>query len=122
MYATATESARILAGGQASVAQLQEGARTEAEKWANLNLTPESFEEHGKNMIAEGENRIQNFELALGSQALTGQGQVRGQQSGGLPPVPSNLIGKQLQYNRATGQFRDKSTSKVYDSNGMEVQ
>lgn len=75
MNAVATESARILAGGQASVAQLHEGARAEAEKWAGINMTPESFNAVAETMHDEGDARIKTFEDALQAQTpLAGKG------------------------------------------------
>jgi hypothetical protein len=68
MHATAVESARILSGGQASVAQLHQGAMEEARKWANVGMTPAAFDEVSAGMHAEGQNRVQNFESAKSSQ------------------------------------------------------
>lgn len=68
MHAVAAESAKILMGGQASVAQLHSGAAEEAQKWANANMTPASFEEVAGAMHGEGENRIDNYLQAIESQ------------------------------------------------------
>jgi hypothetical protein len=65
MHATALESARILAGGQASIAQLHQGAMDEAAKWASENMTPASFDAVSKAMHDEGQNRIQTYTDAL---------------------------------------------------------
>ncbi len=70
IHATAVESARILQGGQASVAQLNEGARQEADKWANINMTPASFDAVADAMHEEGENRIKNYEDAIDAQRV----------------------------------------------------
>lgn len=70
MTATAMESARILSGGQASIQQLHEGARKEAERWINVNMTPDSFEEVARGMKEEGHARIGTFEEALKEQRL----------------------------------------------------
>ncbi len=65
MHAAAMESARIQSGGQASVAQLNQGAAEEAQKWANVNMTPASWEAVKKAMKAEGQNRIENYQKAV---------------------------------------------------------
>lgn len=68
MTGVATESAKILSGGQASVAQLHQGAAEEAKKWADVNMTPASFDEVAQAMRGEGENRILNFTEAMKEQ------------------------------------------------------
>jgi hypothetical protein len=73
MNAAATESARIMSGGQASVAQLNEGARQEAQKWANVGMTPSSWREVSKSMLEEGQNRIQNYQEAIKGRRVGGQ-------------------------------------------------
>lgn len=70
MHATAVESARILSGGQSSAAQLHQGAMEEAQQWANMNMTPSSFEEVANGMHEEGLNRIQTYEDALKGQRV----------------------------------------------------
>lgn len=66
MSATAMESARLLSGGQASVAQLHQGAQEEARKWANVNMTPDSFISGvAPAMLAEGHARIKTYEESL---------------------------------------------------------
>jgi hypothetical protein len=70
MHATALESARILAGGQASIAQLHQGAMDEAAKWAGENMTPASFDAVSQAMHDEGLNRVDTFTGALKSQSL----------------------------------------------------
>lgn len=65
MQAAAMESARILSGGTASIQQLHEGARKEAEKWANVNMTPASWGAVSKAMREEGHFRLQSYEEAL---------------------------------------------------------
>lgn len=81
MHATAMESARILQGGQASIAQLHQGAADEAKKWADANLTtPKAFiEGAAPAMIDEGRYRIKSFEDAIRSQSPLG---------GAMPPPP----------------------------------
>lgn len=74
MHATAVESARVLSGGQASTAQLHQGAMEEASKWANVNMTPASFNAVGDAMKAEGENKLQTYQDALRSQRVGGGG------------------------------------------------
>ena len=65
MQASAMESARILSGGQASVAQLREGAREEAQKWANVNMTPAMWGEVSTAMKAEGQERLKTYQDAV---------------------------------------------------------
>src|SRR5208283_3737478 len=65
MNAAATESARLLSGGQASAAQLHQGAAEEAKQWANINMTPASWEEVKTAMRAEGSNKIETYEAAI---------------------------------------------------------
>jgi hypothetical protein len=89
MHAVAMESARILSGGQASVAQLNEGARAEADKWANANMTPASFEEVAGLMHEEGENRIDNFESSLKEQRVGGTSETK---SGPTPGWKIELV------------------------------
>lgn len=73
MSAVAVESARILSGGQASTAQLHQGAMEEAKKWANVNMTPASFDAVAKSMKEEGEARIQTYEEAIKGQRVGGK-------------------------------------------------
>ena len=65
MSASAVESARLISGGQASIAQLHQGAADEARKWASINMTPASWEEVKGAMLAEGQKRISTFEAAI---------------------------------------------------------
>lgn len=65
MTAAATESARLLSGGQASAAQLHQGASEEAQKWANVNMTPASWAEVGRSMKSEGAARLQTYEDSI---------------------------------------------------------
>jgi hypothetical protein len=74
MNATATESARLLSGGQASVAQLHAGAQDEAKKWANTDMTPASFDAVATAMTEEGRKRLQTFQDAIRYQSLGGGG------------------------------------------------
>jgi hypothetical protein len=83
MQASANEAARIMSGGQASVAQLHEGAREEAQQWVNINMTPASWEGVSQSMLSEGQNRLQNFEDAIQAQ---GVGNLEA--SGTLTPPP----------------------------------
>jgi len=73
MSAVAAESARILSGGQASTAQLHQGAMEEAQKWANVNMTPKSFDAVAEAMKGEGQNRIQTYEQAIKGQRVGGK-------------------------------------------------
>lgn len=71
MHASATESARLLSGGQASVAQLNQGAAKEAQKWADANYTtPAQWMAVGKAMKDEGRFRVKTYEDALESQKV----------------------------------------------------
>jgi uncharacterized coiled-coil protein SlyX len=70
LSATGQESARILSGGQASIAQLHQGAQEEARKWANINMTPASFDAVGEAMHDEGKERIKTFERAIDKQRI----------------------------------------------------
>lgn len=65
MHAAAMESARILQGGQASIAQLHAGAAEQAKEWANINMTPASWKAVAEAMKAEGANRIENYTTAI---------------------------------------------------------
>ena len=81
MNAVATESARILSGGQASIAQLHEGAREEANKWANINMTPKAFIDGvAPAMLAEGKKRVEIYDKAIGG--TRSQPYSRGAKSG----------------------------------------
>lgn len=73
MNAAAMESARLLQGGQASVAQLHQGAADEARKWASVNMTPKSWNEGvAPAMVAEGRARLKTYEDAIARQRLGG--------------------------------------------------
>ncbi|MEX3922688.1 hypothetical protein AB4Y36_01495 [Paraburkholderia sp. BR10936] len=102
MTATAQESARILQGGQASVAQLHEGARAEAKQWADVNMTPQSFVEGvAPAMLEEGRKRVDTYREAIdymrkgggtagpadGSAPLPGQGPAPAVAKAPLPPA-----------------------------------
>lgn len=65
MNAAATESARLLSGGQASAAQLHQGAAEEAKQWANVNMTPASWAEVAESMQQEGRERLKTYEDAI---------------------------------------------------------
>jgi len=72
MSAVGMESARLLSGGQASIAQLHQGAQEEARKWANINMTPASFDSVAQAMQAEGAERVKTFERAIEKQRVGG--------------------------------------------------
>jgi hypothetical protein len=74
MHAAGMESARILQGGQASVAQLHQGAADEAKKWASANFTtPKAWKEGvAPAMLAEGAYRIKTYESAIAKQRVGG--------------------------------------------------
>jgi hypothetical protein len=93
MHAAAQESARILSGGTASIAQLQQGASEEAKKWAELGMTPASFDQAAIAMTAEGQNRIQELQDTLTSRrnnpsAVTGTSGGAGAARPAAGPVP----------------------------------
>lgn len=94
MYGTATESAKILSGGQASVAQLHQGAAEEAQQWANVNMTPASFDEVARAMHGEGENRIQNYQEAMKEQRPGADRQPAG---GGQKTPTATLNGRKIE-------------------------
>jgi hypothetical protein len=82
MNASATESARLLSGGQASAAQLHQGAAEEAQKWANVNLTPASWAEVSKSMKEEGTERLKTYQNAIAA----GEGNFGDTGGAGGPP------------------------------------
>jgi len=120
MYGVATESARIQSGGQASKAQLAEGARKEAEEWVSKNMTPKSFIDGvAPAMISEAQNRVQNFTDAIREQLrLAGSdlGATPGERSapGAAPPTVTSqadydALPKGTQYVGPDGKLRTKS-------------
>lgn len=88
MNATAMESARILSGGQASIQQLHEGARKEAERWANINMTPASFDAVAKAIADEGHYRVDTFQKAIDEQRIGGKKPASGEPAA-APAAPS---------------------------------
>lgn len=99
MHAAAMESARILQGGQASIAQLHQGAADEAQKWASINMTPQSFIEGvGPSMKQEGSYRLTTYQKAIDRQ--------RNRNTSGSSNQPSDQTGKTLTYDPASGSFR----------------
>lgn len=84
MHAAAMESARILQGGQASIAQLHQGAADEARKWADANFTTPAAWNQGvaPAMHAEGSERIKTYERAIAAARV-------GQQNPAAPPSPN---------------------------------
>lgn len=91
MNGVANESARIMSGGQASVAQLHEGAREEAMKWANMNMTPKQFIEGvAPAIIKEGEYRVKTYDSAIGTQR--GLGQTQQQQGQSTQPSEPKVV------------------------------
>lgn len=92
MTATATESARILSGGQASAAQLHQGAAEEAKNWANVNMTPKSFIEGvAPAMKQEGRARLRTYEQAMQSQRVGANRPGANQPAAGTPGDYSHL-------------------------------
>lgn len=120
MYGVATESARIQSGGQASKAQLAEGARKEAEEWVSKNMTPKSFIDGvAPAMISEAQNRVQNFTDAIREQLrLAGSdlGATPGERSAPGAPPPTvttqaayDALPKGAQYMGPDGKLRTKT-------------
>ena len=64
LHGAAMESARLQSGGQASIAQLNQGAADKAQEWANMGLTPSMWGEVGTAMKAEGRARYATFQDA----------------------------------------------------------
>lgn len=93
MHATALESARILQGAQATVAQLHAGAAEEAKKWADANwTTPKAFiEGAAPAMEAESKKRLETFEQAVQSARQLGPqfGKASGSSAGGAATYAS---------------------------------
>ena len=87
MSAAGKEAARIQAGGQASIAQLYEGARKEAQEWADAGFTTPKMWKEGvaPAMLAEGNNRIENYDLAIKGQRK-GIGAPRGSDAPNVGP------------------------------------
>src|SRR4029077_10443779 len=96
----ATEAARIQSGGQASAAQLHEGAAERAQKWVSINMTPASWASVSQAMKLEGLNRLKNFQDSI----TTMQEQLR-QPAGADTSATGNSAS-------ATHQEGEKSTSK----------
>lgn len=94
MSGLAAESARIQSGGVASAAQLHEGAQQEAQKWANINMTPASFDEVARDMKAEGKNRLENYENAIKKQRPGQAGSNRKWASGNGKRIYTDDSGK----------------------------
>jgi hypothetical protein len=96
IHAAALESARILSGGQASIAQLQEGAREEAQKMLNENMTPATFDAVAKSILEEGEFKVRSYEESIQRQRERRGGGAGApspaRNSGGPPPPPPEAI------------------------------
>lgn len=65
MSGAAKEAARLQSNGQASIAQLNQGAADEAQKWANINMTPASWAAVSSAMKSEGRARVQQFQSSI---------------------------------------------------------
>lgn len=78
MHAAAMESARILQGGQASIAQLHQGAADEARKWASVGMTtPKAWKEGvAPAMRAEGHARLKTYTDAIKAARLGATSEV----------------------------------------------
>lgn len=96
MHAAAMESARILQGGQASIAQLHQGAADEARKWADANFTTPAAWNQGvaPAMHAEGAERIKTYQRAIDAAKV-------GQQNPAAKPSPNAPVAAP-----ATGAWR----------------
>lgn len=68
MHAALMESAKIVQGASASIAQLHQGAAEEARKWADANMTTPAAWNQGvaPAMKTEGRARLATFERAIG--------------------------------------------------------
>lgn len=138
MSAVGMESARILSGGSASIQQLHEGAANEARKWANIGMTPASFENVARTISEEGKARLRAWEEGIkegriGGQPKTGN-TAPGQQQGAAQPagqtqaavqIPAplasvNQAGK-LAHNADGTVFYNTDTKKYYDKAGKET-
>lgn len=65
MNAVSIETARLQSGGQASTAQLHQGAAEEAKKWLDAGaITPASWKKLAPEIVSEGQNRLKNFQDA----------------------------------------------------------
>jgi hypothetical protein len=124
MHATAMESARILAGGTASIAQLAPEAAKVAQGWANSGMTPKAFNEgSAPAMLGEGDNRLQTFGDAIKYQKLGGEGQKA---SSGLssetkaPPVAEAYLKAhpeaKADFKAKYGYLPDEAKKKVADT------
>lgn len=59
------EAARLRSGGQASIAQLHQGAAEEARNWVNINMTPASFDDVSASIRAEGQAKLKTYGDAI---------------------------------------------------------
>lgn len=107
MHAAAMESARILQGGQSSIAQLHQGAAEEAKKWADANFTtPKAWKEGvAPAMLQEGKMRIETYQNAIQKQRIGGN-RLPIPDTSPLAPTSGNLSdqipGQQSQGNTVT--------------------
>ena len=111
MHASAMESARLLQGGQASVAQLYQGAAEEAKKWADANFTTPATWKQGvaPAIMAEGHERIKTYERAIQAQQLGGKSPPSAPPaSPGVTPAPPMA----LQYLKAHPETKDDFKAK----------
>jgi len=110
MKAVSNESARILGGGQASRAQLAEGARKDAEAWASLGMTPAMFGSVAKAMHDEGIARVKTFEDAIEAQTPGGNPRSPSQGSKEQPfavttPAEAQKLQEGVWYTTPDGQL-----------------
>lgn len=106
LHATAVESARMLSGGQASIAQLHQGAMEAAQEWVNINMTPASFDSVAQSMLGEGENRIQTYQQAIERQRIGGGTSPPAQATG--PDAGTTRTYKGKTYKFTGGDPRDQ--------------
>lgn len=91
MSAATQEAARIMSGGQASVAQLREGAREEAKQWLDANwTTPQQFAAIKQTLQAEATNRVKNYDDAINYQKATTTGTPNPLPGSSLPAPSSD--------------------------------
>jgi hypothetical protein len=126
MGTVSSEYGKIISGGSASIAATPEGAREEAAEWLNKMQSPEAI----RAQFAVARQDMANRKNSLFQQRDAIAGRIKGTQgampsetdhSPALPPIPPPLIGKQLQFNPGTGQWRDKATGTIYDTSGAAV-
>lgn len=94
MNAVAIETARLQSGGQASTAQLHQGAAEETKKWLEAGaITPASWKKLAPEIKAEGENRLKNFQDAKEAMMPGGEETPDPASQTPVPASPSGAAG-----------------------------